>query len=177
MRNLVSCKNKKSVKQHKYSPRSTTEWGFHKWKKLSWQFTLSPTKKINSVAVAEAVKEKRCFSFFSMDLNLCVNEASAYADMKHSLRTYEVFATQIWSETRVTSPWAKGSHHRAKSCFIFHASQTRFTEKSQVEFRLGFFLGRGARTPLSADKAFPWFWQPTGLSFRYHSPSSPFFPY
>ena len=32
---------------------------------------------------------------FRIDLNPCVNEASAYADMKHSLRTYEVFATQI----------------------------------------------------------------------------------
>jgi len=39
--------------------------------------------------------KKDIYGSFRMDLNTCVNEASAYADMKHSLRSYEVFATQI----------------------------------------------------------------------------------
>ena len=81
-----------------------------------------------------------------MDLNLCVNEASAYADMKHSLRTYEVFATQIWCEARVNFPWAKGSLHRATSCFIFHASQTRFIEKTTNFCRsLSFFCVKATK--------------------------------
>ena len=55
-----------------------------------------------------------------------VNEASTssiwsggVAAMKHSLRSREAKRTS-------TSPWAEGSLHKAKPCFIFHAPQVRF---------------------------------------------------
>ena len=38
------------------------------------------------------------------------------------------------------SPCAEGTLHRTKSCFIFHAPQVRFIEKSTC-FRKCFFLG------------------------------------
>ena len=42
--------------------------------------------------------------------------STRYARMKRQLRCHEAKRTQ-------TSPWAKGSLHRAKPCFIFHARQ------------------------------------------------------
>ena len=63
--------------------------------------------------------------------------------MKHSLREYEAarcavkhsrIASQFslaWSEAHLTSPWAEGSLHRAKPCFIFHAPQVRFISKQK----------------------------------------------
>ena len=53
------------------------------------------TSFLQNLSIFVMCGQKNIFKCFRMDLNPCVNEASAYADMKHSLRTYEVFATQI----------------------------------------------------------------------------------
>ncbi len=68
----------------------------------------------------------------------------------------------------------KFAHIRVSEYFtfaeqIFHseaislARRANFVEKSQVEFRLGFFLGRGGRTRTHD----PWFWRPVLYQLSY----------
>ena len=50
------------------------------------------------------------------------------ARMMRLLRKHEAKRT-------LTSPWAEGSLHRAKPCFIFHAPQVRFISKTKSTAR------------------------------------------
>ena len=70
----------------------------------------------------------------------CINEASAYADMKHSLCSYEAFLRKHEAKRKATLRVPKAPLHRAKHCFIFYALQTRFIEKSRLLSQTAFFL-------------------------------------
>ena len=52
----------------------------------------------------------------------------------------------------VTLTCAEGTLHGAKLCFIFHAPQVRFIEKSHSLYANGFFLGRGRRIRFSSRR-------------------------
>ena len=68
--------------------------------------------------------------------------------MMHRLCRYEAEALHLPWSTRLRSyeakrtlvlPWAEGSLHRAKPCFIFHAPQVRFIEKRPSRLTWSFF--------------------------------------
>jgi len=59
-------------------------------------------------------------------------EALAFARMKRRLCRREAKST-------VTFPCAEGTLHGARLCFIFHAPQVRFIEKSRLLSQTAFF--------------------------------------
>ena len=125
------------------------------------------TKEAHAVAWTSFVCEERTkkiflsvfvltWTYVLMKHRLTPIWSTRYARMKHLLRKHEAKRTLIF-------PCAEGALHRAKPCFVFHAPQVRFIEKSQVEIRLGFFLGRGRRIR-TRD---PRFWRPVLYQLSY----------
>ena len=75
---------------------------------------------------------KKLLRFIEWSTDFVGVKQKSSTSVKHSL-------VLVWSKAHFNIPWAEGSLHRAKSCFIFHAPQVRFIEKRPSRLTWSFF--------------------------------------